>query len=98
MLGSFKNLNNLNANAPLEDHPLDPRREPSALEGWIREILCCDPKGSMAFLWMLSTEGRGAGLCWAHSRRKRPKGRSATLAERPVLPFVCIPPDPLRSQ
>jgi len=38
----------MNSNAPLEDHPLDALREPSALEGWILEVLDCDPKGSRA--------------------------------------------------
>ena len=49
----------------LEDHPVDTRREPSALEGWILEIRYCDPKGSRAFLRILSTERRGVRLCWA---------------------------------
>jgi len=64
-----------NTHAPLEDHPLDPRREPFALEGWILEIFCCDPKGSRAVLWILSTEGRGVRLCWEKSKPKGPKGR-----------------------
>jgi len=50
------------SNAPIEDHPLATRYEPSALEGWILEILYCDPKGSRAFLRILSTEGRGVYL------------------------------------
>ena len=33
---------------PIDDHPLDARREPSTLERWICEILCCDPKGRRA--------------------------------------------------
>ena len=42
---------------------MDARREPFALEGWFLEIFCCDPKGSRAFLRILSTEGRGVRLC-----------------------------------
>ena len=42
--------------------PLDPRREPSALEGWILEVLYCDPKGGRAFLRILSMKGRGVRL------------------------------------
>ena len=30
--------------APFEEHPLNARREPSALEGWILEVLYCDPQ------------------------------------------------------
>ena len=45
--------------------PLAARREPSALEGWVLEVLYCNPKGSRAFLQILSTEGRGVRLCWA---------------------------------
>ena len=40
-----------------EDHPVGARREPSALGVWIFDILCCDPKGSRAFLRILPTEG-----------------------------------------
>jgi hypothetical protein len=67
---NLKDLNGVHASAslmgdnssfPFEDHPLDARRTTSALEGLIREILCCDPKESRAFLWILSTEGRSAG-------------------------------------
>ena len=36
------------------DHPLDARQEPSALERWILEVLYCDPKGSRAFLRIIS--------------------------------------------
>jgi len=50
------------------------RREPSALEGWILKIICCDPKGSRTFLRILCTEGRGVCLCWAHLKPKGPKG------------------------
>ena len=46
------------------------RREPSALEGWILEVLYCNPQGSRAFLRILSTEGRGIRLCWALSKFK----------------------------
>jgi len=35
------------SHAPLENHPLDARREPSAP---YLEILCCDPKGHRALL------------------------------------------------
>jgi len=51
---------------PIKDHPLDARREASALEGWILDILWCDPndpKGSSALLRILSTEGRRVCLC-----------------------------------
>jgi len=53
---------------------LDARREPSSLEGWILEVLCCEPKGSRAFLRILSTEGRGVRLCWALSKLKGTNG------------------------
>jgi hypothetical protein len=43
-------------------------------ESWVLEILYCDPKGSMGFLRILSTEGRGVRLWWAHSKPERPKG------------------------
>ena len=43
---------------PREDHPLAARREPSALEGWILEVLYCDPKVSRAFMRFVPTEGR----------------------------------------
>ena len=39
----------ISAQIPLEDHFFAHRREPSALEGWVLAILCCDPKGSMIF-------------------------------------------------
>ena len=32
------------SHAPLEDRPLDARREPAALEGWSYEVRYCDPK------------------------------------------------------
>jgi hypothetical protein len=35
----------LPSQAPLEDHSLDPHRKPSVLQGWILEIICCDPTG-----------------------------------------------------
>ena len=50
--------------------PLATRSEPSALKGWILEVLCCNPKGGRAFLRILSTEGRGVRLCWAASKPK----------------------------
>jgi len=62
-----------------EDDPLDVPREPSALEGWTLEVLYCDPKGSRAFLRILSTEGRGVRLCWEHSKPKGPKGHSHSV-------------------
>ena len=52
---------------------LDTRREPSALEGWILEGFHCGQRGSRAFLRILSTEGRGVGLCWAKSKPNGPK-------------------------
>ena len=73
-VGSIQNLKDLKgvcANAfpdgdtsytPLEDHPLDARREPSALYCWILEFLYCDPKGRRALLRIPSTEGRGVRL------------------------------------
>ena len=70
---------NSSATLPIEDHPLGARREPSALEGCTLGVLCCDPKGIMAFLWILSTEGRGGCLWWAHSKRKGPKGSKVTF-------------------
>ena len=53
--------------------PLDARREPFALEGWIRKILYCDQNGKRAFLRILSTERRGIRLCWEHPKPKGPK-------------------------
>ena len=52
-----------------------------------QRIPCYDPKGSRAFLRILSTDGRGVGLCreetkhkgpecWAFSKPKGPEGRS----------------------
>ena len=32
-------------------------RQPFALEGWILEILYCDPKGDTAFMRILCTKG-----------------------------------------
>ena len=58
----------------------DPRREPSALEGWILEILGCDPKASRAFLRILSTEGRGVGLRCEHSKPEGPTKVSRSSA------------------
>jgi hypothetical protein len=34
----------------------------------ILEILCCDPKETWTFFQVLSTVGRGVGLCWASSK------------------------------
>ena len=47
----LKNLKDL-----LNDLHTDARREPSALEGWILEVLFCSLKGGGAFLRCLSTE------------------------------------------
>ena len=69
MLGAFKTQRTYSSRrphwrkCPIEDHPLAFPREPSALEGWIKEILYCDPKGSRAFPRTLSTEGRDVRLC-----------------------------------
>ena len=57
-------------------------REPSALEGWIRGILCCDPKRSRVLLRILSTEGRGVRLCGAKSQPKGPKVRKVLVQSR----------------
>ena len=64
------------SHATLEDHPLDPRREPSALEDLILEIFCCDPKESRACLRILLTKGQRVRLRWATSKLKGPNGRS----------------------
>ena len=47
----------------VEDHPLDACREPSALQGWILEILHYDLKAIKAFLRIVSAEERGVRLC-----------------------------------
>ena len=52
--------------------PLATRREPSALEGWILEVFCSDPKDRRAFLQILSTEGRGVRLCCEHADPQGP--------------------------
>ena len=66
-------------------------QEPFALEGWILEILCCDPKGSRAFLRILSTEGQpcggetGCGRPKSHlllCGRSRRRTRSERVGER----------------
>ena len=49
------------------------------MEGWILQVLYCDPNGSRAFLRILSTEGRGVRIWWAHSKPKRPKQPSSRL-------------------
>ena len=64
------------SHAPLEDHPLDTHREPSALYCWILEILYCDPKGRRALLRIPSTVGRSVCLSWAKSKPRGPKGRA----------------------
>ena len=63
--------------------PLAARREPSALEGWILEVLHCNLKGKRAFLWILFTERRGVRLCWALSKPEGPKGRSRLKQPNP---------------
>ena len=63
-----------------EDHPLDTRREPSALYCWIFEILYCNPKGRRALLRIPSTEGRSVCLCGAPSK---PKGPTRTEGSGP---------------
>ena len=85
------------SHAPLEDHPLDPRCEPSALEGWVLEIICCDPKGNRAVLRILFTEGRGVRL-WALSTPKGPEWEGEVFAYpsmlgatfRPIGVFICL--------
>ena len=69
----------ITSHAPLEDHPLDTHREPSALYCWILEILYCNPKGRRALLRIPSTEGRSVCLCWAKSKPKGPKGREGRV-------------------
>ena len=47
---------------PIDDHPVNARREPFALAGWIHEVLRCDPKESSgSFLgkgWSFAFLGR----------------------------------------
>jgi len=62
------------SNTPFEDHPLVARRELSALEGWILEVLYCDPKGSRAILRLLFTERPDVRLWWAHTKSQGPQG------------------------
>ena len=57
-------------NQTLENQTVDACREPFAVKDWTPEILHCDPNESKAFLWILSTEGCGIRLCWAHSKWK----------------------------
>ena len=61
------------SNTPFKDHPLDTRRQPSALEAWTLKALCCDPEGSSAVLRILSSEGRGVCLFWATQNSKGPR-------------------------
>ena len=58
--------------SPLEDQPLDTRHGPSVLEGMMFEVLDSDPKQSRAVLRILSMQGRGAHLCWVHSKPTGP--------------------------
>ena len=44
------------------------------MEGWILEVLYCDPKFRRAFLGFLFTEGRGLRLCWEKSNSTGPRG------------------------
>jgi len=67
----------------LKDLQTDARREPSALEGWILQVLYCDPNGSRAFLRILSAEGRGVRLCWG---KPKPKGSQARNCSH--VPYV----------
>ena len=39
------------------------RRGPSALDGWIIEVLCCDPEDCRALTRILSMEGRRVRPC-----------------------------------
>ena len=71
---------------PHLDHPLNLRREPSALEGWILEFLlcdpggldsrffCCDPKGCRAFLRIHVTNGDEVDLRWGRQHLNDLKG------------------------
>ena len=70
---------------PVWQPPLDARRRPSAMEGCILEIFCCDPKGSRALLRILSTEGRGVRLCGEHSKPKGPNGVQESTLKTPWL-------------
>ena len=53
---------------PMQGHPLDTRREPSALQGWILDVIDFDPKGSSIFLRILSAEGQSVRPCWTKSK------------------------------
>ena len=65
---------------PIENHHLAASREPSALEGWILDILHCTPKGSRGFLQILSAEVQSVRLYCEHSNPKGPKGFDTLLA------------------
>ena len=43
---------------------LDARREPFALQGWILEILHCDPKGSRAFFADFADPSYGRAIAY----------------------------------
>ena len=58
--------------------PLAACREPSALEGWILEVLHCNLKGNRAFLWIIFTERRDVRLCWELEGPKGPNGLAAS--------------------
>ena len=58
----------------IEDHPFASRLEPFALGGWMFDMMYCNPKGSKAFLQILSMKGRGVGLCWAFSKPQGLRG------------------------
>ena len=46
-----------NSSTPFEDHSLAARHEPSALKGWILEVLYCDPKGAGLFCGSSTRQG-----------------------------------------
>ena len=62
------------------------KSQPKGLEGslWCA-ILAWDSKGRRAFMRMLSTEGRGVGLCWALLKPQGFKGRGNGKWERELI-------------
>ena len=52
------------------------------------DIFYCDPKGSRAFLRILSTEGRGVRLFWALSKPQGPRASAHLLSWRTAVVFV----------
>ena len=75
MLGELKSKGSKKdpSPAPREDHPEVAPSESTALEDWVLKILGCNPGGRRAFVRILSTEGRGVGLCWEKLKPKGPK-------------------------